>query len=148
MSYEVVLADGSVTTCSLEDNSDLFYSIPWSYGTLGFLVSAKIKIIPSKRFVKLNYQPAYSVDKAIELMSQEINKENAVEFIECLVFSADTAVVMTGDMVDFCELSQLNEIGKWHKPWFFKHVQSFLDLGPTTEYIPIRDYYHRHSRFD
>ena len=54
---------------------------------------------------------------------------------------------MEGEMVDSCEVSKLNEIGKWHKPWFFKHVEKFLKERRTaTEYIPLRDYYHRHSR--
>ena len=43
--------------------------------------------------------------------------------------------------------SQLNEVGRWFKPWFFKHVKSYLDKGDGgVEYIPIRDYYHRHTR--
>lgn len=42
---------------------------------------------------------------------------------------------------------QVNAIGKWHKPWFFRHVESMLgQVGPVTEYIPLRDYYHRHTR--
>ena len=39
LSYELVMADGSVVKCSESENSDLFYSVPWSYGTLGFLVT-------------------------------------------------------------------------------------------------------------
>ena len=34
-SYELVLADGSVVECSAESDPDLFYAVPWSYGTLG-----------------------------------------------------------------------------------------------------------------
>lgn len=49
LSYELVLADGSVVTCSRDDNPDLFYAIPWSYGTLGFLTSVEIKIIPATK---------------------------------------------------------------------------------------------------
>lgn len=41
LSYEMVLADGSLIKCSREENSDLFYAVPWSYGTLGFLTAAK-----------------------------------------------------------------------------------------------------------
>ena len=60
----------------------------------------------------------------------------------------DKAVVMTGKMVDSCEPDKLNEIGKWFKPWFFKHVEEFLQhSGEFTEFIPLRDYYHRHSRY-
>lgn len=49
LSYELVLADGSVTVCSKDENSDLFYAIPWSYGTLGLLTAVEIKIIPATR---------------------------------------------------------------------------------------------------
>ena len=48
LKYELVLADGSITTCSREENSDLFYAIPWSYGTLRFLTAVDIMIIPFK----------------------------------------------------------------------------------------------------
>ena len=30
-----------------------FYLIPWSHGTLGFLVSAELKIIPAKKYIRL-----------------------------------------------------------------------------------------------
>ena len=72
-------------------------------------------------------------------------KEN--EFVECLVYSQERAVVMTGKQVDSCAPDKLNEIGRWFKPWFFKHVETFFDYGgESTEYIRLRDYYHRHSR--
>lgn len=48
-SFELVLADGSVVKCSREEKSDLFYAIPWSYGTLGFLTCAEIRIIPATK---------------------------------------------------------------------------------------------------
>ena len=34
-------------------NSDLFYAIPWSYGTLGFLTAVDIMIVPFKVRVNL-----------------------------------------------------------------------------------------------
>ena len=62
------------------------------------------------------------------------------------MFSRDQAAVMTGDMVETAHPDKLNEIGLWHKPWFYKHVQTFFDTGPQTEYVPLQQYYHRHSR--
>jgi delta24-sterol reductase len=33
----------------------------------------------------------------------------------------------------------VNQIGRWYKPWFFKHVESMLyKTDDVTEYIPIR----------
>lgn len=50
---------------------------------------------------------------------------------------------------------QINPIGLWFKPWFFKHVEGFLAKqgkgngereGEWVEYVPLRHYYHRHSK--
>ena len=48
LDFQLVMADGSITTCTRDENSDLFYAIPWSYGTLGFLTSVDLMIIPLK----------------------------------------------------------------------------------------------------
>lgn len=94
----------------------------------------------------MTYLPARTEDEMITTFEKEVERSDASDFVECLVFSKERGVVMTADFVDFCEPGKLNEIGRWHKPWFFKHVESFLYTGDTTEYIPLRDYYHRHSR--
>lgn len=49
VSYEMVLSDGSLIKCSRVENSDLFYAIPWSHGTLGFLTVIELKIIPATK---------------------------------------------------------------------------------------------------
>lgn len=42
---------------------------------------------------------------------------------------------------------QINKIGNYYKPWFFKHVEKYLKADRTgVEYIPSRHYYHRHTR--
>lgn len=48
-SFELVLADGSLVKCSRTENTDLFYAVPWSYGTLGLLTAVEIKIIPATK---------------------------------------------------------------------------------------------------
>lgn len=35
--FEVVLGDGSLVRATPTENKDLFYTLPWSHGTLGFL---------------------------------------------------------------------------------------------------------------
>ncbi len=46
--YEIVVADGEVLECTKEKNSDLYWAIPWSYGTFGFLTAIDVMIIPYK----------------------------------------------------------------------------------------------------
>ncbi|KAE9551454.1 hypothetical protein FO519_005327 [Halicephalobus sp. NKZ332] len=150
ISYEVVTATGELIVASKEKTSDhqpLYFGIPWSHGTLGFLVAATIRIIPCKPFVRLTYYPCNSQKKLYERLEQESNK-NENEFVEGIQLSKDTGVVMTGYFADAVPRNGVfNSIGKWHKPWFFKHVESVLkNKKEIVEYIPLRDYYHRHSK--
>ncbi|XP_038219324.1 delta(24)-sterol reductase-like [Zerene cesonia] len=148
--YELVLADGSVVTCSKDENADLFYAVPWSYGTLGFLTSATIKLVPAKKYVRLEYHPYHNLTNLANKFRQESLKDNPHQFIEALLYDKDSGVVMTGDMVDeIGNDGRFNPIGKWYSEWFFTQVEKHLiakNQKSTVEYIPLRDYYHRHTR--
>ena len=50
--FEMVLADGSRVVCSPTEHQELFAATPFSYGTLGFLMSVDIDIIPYKPYIK------------------------------------------------------------------------------------------------
>ncbi|GJS83592.1 delta(24)-sterol reductase [Tanacetum coccineum] len=107
VAYEIILADGKVVRATKDNKySDLFYAIPWSQGTLGF--------------------------------------------VETIIYNPNEAVCMTGKYA--CEeeakrnKTKINNIGWWFKPWFYQHAQMALSKGEFVEYIPIREYYHRHTR--
>ncbi|URD95404.1 FAD binding domain [Musa troglodytarum] len=58
VAMEVVLADGRLVRCTKDnEHSDLFYGIPWSQGTLGLMVSAEIKLIPVREYMRVTYTP-------------------------------------------------------------------------------------------
>ena len=147
-SFDLVTADGQLMTCSPAENADLFYLIPWSHGTLGFLVAAELKIIPAKKYVRVHYQPVYSLDDIVEAFEEASRKPEENDFVEGLVYSRDRAVIMRGNFADDIESDgTFNAIGRWYKPWFYKHVETFLNNSQDgVEYIPLRHYYHRHTR--
>ncbi|XP_026760256.2 delta(24)-sterol reductase-like [Galleria mellonella] len=153
LQYELVMADGSVITCSKDERADLFYAVPWSYGTLGFLTSVVIKVVPAKKYVRLQYESYTNLPELAARFSKESLSKEPHQFVEALLFTKDTGVVMTGDMVDEIGMDgKLNSIGKWYTEWFYKQVERHLkrytagDRQPVVEYIPLRDYYHRHTR--
>jgi len=155
LKYELVLADGTVTTCTRDENSDLFYAIPWSYGTLGFLTAVDIMIIPFKPYIKLVYEPTYSLEETMDVFARETNKdvsklneidENDNDSVEGIMYTKNTAVIMTGTFVDNYEPDKLNRMGLWFKPWFYKHVETFLKKGQRVEYIPTVDFLFRHNK--
>jgi delta24-sterol reductase len=120
--------------------------VQWSYGTLGFIVCAELKIIPAKKYVRLEYTP-HTSQAAYCQHFEDASRNMANDFVEALVYTRDTAVVMVGNMTDDCEADKANPIGRYYKPWFFKHVETYLATKQGgVEYIPLRDYFHRHTR--
>uniref|UniRef100_A0A7E4ZQF1 Delta(24)-sterol reductase n=1 Tax=Panagrellus redivivus TaxID=6233 RepID=A0A7E4ZQF1_PANRE len=149
-SYEIVTAHGELIVATKDKENEhqaLFFGIPWSHGTLGLLVAATIRIIPAKPYVRLTYYPCQSKAKLLDRL-ENAAKSADNEFVEGLQFTHDTGVVMTGFFADSPPVNaSVNNIGRWYKPWFFEHVRSICTANQEiVEYIPLRDYYHRHSR--
>ncbi len=149
-SFEIVTADGEWVKCSAQENAEMFYAIPWSYGSLGFLVCAEIRIIPAKPFVHLTYLPFKSKQEFLQRFQEESLKpfSEAYDFIEALMFSEDETVLMLGNFADVVPAGKKrNSINYFWKPWFYEHVRNFLTLNnEQEEWIPLRHYYHRHTR--
>ena len=58
---------------------------------------------------------------------------------------------MVGNFADVktsSEAKKINHVTKWYKPWFYKHVETFLtkEEGQSEEYIPLREYLLRHDK--
>ena len=143
---EVLIGDGTVVRAARDNHSDLFHALPWSYGALGILVSIELRIIPCKPWVHLTYRPVVGREAICRLLEQDLNRVTPPEFIEGIVFDSDRAVVITGDMADEPHTAKRNAIGRWFKPWFYKHCESMLERGVQSECMPLRHYYHRHTR--
>jgi hypothetical protein len=47
---------------------------------------------------------------------------------------------------DVAGARKLNRIGLWCKPWFYKHVETFLEKGIGDAYIPLAHDLMRHNR--
>mmetsp|Transcript_941 Transcript_941/g.2208 ORF Transcript_941/g.2208 Transcript_941/m.2208 type:complete len:535 (-) Transcript_941:457-2061(-) len=146
---EVILASGEVVTCSKTQNRELFDALPWSYGTLGFLVSCKIKVIPCKPYIRIEYRGCQTRKQSVDLFTEASCAENPPDFVEGISYSPEKMVVMTSNMVEASEVEndKVNNIGLWFKPWYFKHVEKMLEMSspdkPHVEYIPLRQFYHR-----
>ena len=109
------MLDGSIVECSPESEPDLFFSIPWSHGTIGYLTCVELDIIPSRRFVRLDYTPVYSLHQMMETLEQELlERVESHMFVEVIIFNKNRAVIMTGDMTDTCPPQSFNEIGQVH----------------------------------
>ena len=94
-----MLSDGSVIWCDKSNYQDLFEAIPFSYGTLGVLVSVNIDIIPYKPYLKHTYYPVSSLEELVCVFERETS-DSSVDTVEGIMFSKDKAVIMSGKFVD------------------------------------------------
>jgi len=162
VALEIVTASGELVRCSATENPELFFAVPWSYGSLGFLVAAELKIIPAKKYVHLRYLPYHSRREFVQRFDEETRRPfaEAADFIEGLMFSEQEGVLMLGTFADKVDRGGTkNAIDRFWKPWFYEHVRSFLQPPHPAlslrgrgqgegaeEWIPLRHYYHRHTR--
>jgi delta24-sterol reductase len=67
-----------------------------------------------------------------------------------MIYNSTDGVMMTGRYASKEEAKKkgnvINNVGWWFKPWFYQHAQTALKKGEFVEYIPTREYYHRHTR--
>eukprot|EP00271_Cylindrocystis_brebissonii_P015747 TRINITY_DN38741_c0_g1_i1.p1 TRINITY_DN38741_c0_g1~~TRINITY_DN38741_c0_g1_i1.p1 ORF type:complete len:573 (-),score=86.69 TRINITY_DN38741_c0_g1_i1:918-2636(-) len=158
--YEIVVGDGRLIRATKDNEyADLFYAIPWSQGTLGLLVAAEIRMIPVLEYMKLTYTPvtgtlqeiaqAY-IDSFVPRDGDQDNPLKVPDFVEGMVYTSTSGVMMTGRYASKQEAkmkgNKINEVGWWWKPWFYQHAASAIEKGEFVEYIPTRQYYHRHTR--
>ncbi|XP_073012368.1 delta(24)-sterol reductase-like [Typha latifolia] len=157
VAMEIVLADGQVVRATKDNEySDLFYGMPWSQGTLGFLVSAEIKLIPIKEYMRLTYTPVkgnlqeIAQGYADSFAPRDGDPSKIPDFVEGMIYTPTESVMMTGMYASTEEAKKkgnvINSVGWWFKPWFYQHAQTALKKGEFVEYIPTREYYHRHTR--
>lgn len=152
--FEIVTGESPprVRKVTKEDDPDLFYTLPHSVGTLGFLTSVTVQITRIKPYVRMHYIMTKSAKELCETMTKLSEAEDkAPQFLEATAYSQHTAVVQCGTMCDVTtdeERKMINPVNYWYKPFYFKHLQTLLEAGHETydEILPLKHYYHRFTR--
>jgi delta24-sterol reductase len=151
--FEIILPNGDIKICSKKLNEDIFRVIPWSYGTVGFLLSVKIKIIPAKKFCCLMYIPYHDQKTFLEKF-REASNDTRHDFVEGILYGPNKGVLILGKQTDNIQRGYIHELGRFWSPWFYKHIEKeylngyYLTQFGTSGYenIPLRAYYHRHTK--
>ncbi|KAL6073586.1 FAD-linked oxidase [Balamuthia mandrillaris] len=106
---EVLLGDGRVVVCTpTNDYKDLFFALPNSQGTLGYILRAKLRLIPAKKFVQLRhfrFNDAESLFTALEQQSSlvkngEISTASKPDFIEGVMYGPNEYYLTLAKFVD------------------------------------------------
>src|SRR6516225_7633755 len=82
---EILLGDGTTIMCSSRQNPDLFYGFPNSYGTLGYVLRLKAKLIPAKKFVELTHSSFTEPEKFFTHIEAAVS-DSRVDYLDGVVF--------------------------------------------------------------
>ena len=137
---EVLLGDGSTVTCSPVENSDLFCGFPNSYGTLGYVLRLKIRLIAAKPFVRLRHTRFSDAGEYFSALG-ETCEDGSADFVDGTSFGPSEMYLSTGQFVDTAPftsdytwmsiyyksireratdyLSALDYIWRWDTDWFW-----------------------------
>ncbi|SRR5579883_356520 len=133
---EVLLPNGKVVLCTAQnDHADLFYSLPNSYGTLGYILRAKIKLYPAEPFVKIISE---RYDNLVDFMDAMLaaTRDQNISFLEGLVFSVQEFYLLKTQFV-----SHANDVDDiYKKNIFYKLIQK-----KNTIYLTTEDYIFRYD---
>ncbi|KAJ3326784.1 hypothetical protein HDU76_012657 [Blyttiomyces sp. JEL0837] len=106
------------------------------------------EVIPVKKYCRLVYEPMRRVEDMVKRFTELADSETPPEYLEGIQYDYNNGVLMHGDFADEVGTDgTFNAMGRWWKPWFHHHAKTMLDKDhPVVEYIPLRDYFHRHTR--
>lgn len=145
---EVVLADGTLISCSATENAELFDGLRGSFGTLGVLTLVEVMLVPLKSWVEVTYHPTTSSAQATDVLQRETKKEEN-DYVDGVLFSRNSGVVVSGRLVSEPSSPRI-PVRRFSRPWdewFWVHVRNLTSSGTaTTELIPIEDYLFRYDR--
>ena len=96
---EILLGDGSTIICSPAQNADLFYGFPNSYGTLGYVLRLRVKLIPAKRYIKLTHTK-FTESAKFFVQIATLCASSEFDYIDGVVFSGNEMYVTTGEFTD------------------------------------------------
>jgi FAD/FMN-containing dehydrogenase len=127
---EVLLGDGSTVICTREnEHRDLFYSLPNSYGTLGYVLKLKAKVVPVKPFVRLTHLK-FSDEQAF---FGEIGRrcDSDINFIDGTIFGRGEYYLTVGEFVD--EAPYTSDYS--YKKIYYQSIRE-----REQDYLTVKDY--------
>lgn len=150
--YDIVTAKGAHIRVTADgEHADLFRAIAWSHGSLGLLVAIELRIEKAPKYVKLVYRPMHNLDDFVAEHTRLLTAETPPDYLEAQVFGIHQAVIIEGYKTNEKPTRQCpkNDVSRWDKPFFFKHVESMLKLPQgesRSELLPNASFLMRHDR--
>ncbi|WP_461665630.1 FAD-binding oxidoreductase [Gordonia sputi] len=105
LEIDILTGDGSIVTATpTNENSDLFFGFPNSYGTLGYSVRLKIELETVQPYVALRhirFHDLATLQSTMNTIADERSYDGErVDYLDGVVFTADEAYLTVGRQTD------------------------------------------------
>ncbi len=97
---EVLTGNGEIIVCNSKQNKDLFYGFPNSYGTFGYILRLKVKLVRVKPFVKITHKRFSDAKEYFKEVEKLCKLKKDIDFIDGTVFNENEMYITTGEFVD------------------------------------------------
>jgi len=142
LEYEIILGNGQKIDASTRKNSDLFYEI--SCGSLGIITLIKLRLIPTTKYIRLEYHRVDSFAAAHDLIMSKTKAK--VDFIDGILFSKTNGLILVGYYDDKPQFPKAS-FHRFYDEWFYLHAEDIAKKHDFfVESIPIWDYLFRYDR--
>ena len=129
-SMDILLGDGRILTCSCNENPDLFFGFPNSYGTLGYALLLRVRLIPAQSFVHLEHQCFNDLHAYLKNLEEACHAADA-DYIDGAIFSSSEMYLTRAK---FCATAPRLSDYKYMKIYY----QSIREK--TEDWLTAKDY--------
>ncbi len=136
LEIEVLLGDGSVVVARPDNEyKDLFYGFPNSFGTLGYVLRAKLVLLPVKPYVSVQHLPFANPPGYFQAVASIVQSghylDQAVNFLDGVVFKTGEQYLSVGRFVDKAPKTSNYTYTKI----YFQSIRQ-----KSVDYLTVKDY--------
>lgn len=131
LEFEALLGDGQVVTCRPDnEHRNLFYGFPNSYGTLGYALKVKVKLVPIKSHVKLTHR-RFTDTTLFFTALDKLCQADQVDFVEGVIFKGNDLYLTQGEFTD-----DATKVSNYqYRKIYYKSIAK-----NKTDYLTAKDY--------
>ncbi len=131
LEIEVLLPDGTIAVATKDnEHRDLFFGFANSYGTLGYALKVKVKLVPVTKFVKLRHEHFSDLETYFQALGR-ICQDRQVDFVDGTLFDEHELYLTTGEFVDQAE---------WLSDYTYRHIYYQSIRQKNVDYLTTHDY--------
>lgn len=141
---EMITGNGEVLRVSPTENADLFYGTAGSYGSLGLITAAEIKLIPAKKYMSVTHYQVTSCQEGVDLIEKHLDTDS--NFIEFVMLEKNLGAVVIGRQTDTIQ-GKLRRFSRAFDPWYYLYAMDIAHAKKqVTNTLPLKDYLFRYDR--